>query len=101
MNSSPKTGDGNYKKSSFINVCKLKRLKNGRYRIEPVDGADRKHENFMWRFFGTINHETSYNTNGISRQELNTILQTLYPNEKYRTYYNSIVRSAIRPRKLF
>jgi len=102
MYSSPRSsGSLSYKKTSLIHVCKLKRLKNGKYRVEAVDGAEGKHEKFMWRFFNTLNSQTSHGRSGVSRQELNDILLELYPNGKYRTYYSSIISVVIRPKKLF
>ena len=104
MYSSPRSSVGNspsYKKSSFIHVCKLRRLANGKYKVYAIDGAERRHENFMWRFFSTINHQTSHDRTGITRQEINNVLLDLYPNGKYRTYYNYIIVATVRPKRLF
>lgn len=104
MYSSPESlglGSPSYKKTSFINVCKLKRLKNGKYRVEAVNGAEVRHEKFMWRFFHTLNSKTSHSRSGVTRQELNDILSELYPNGKYKTYYSSIISVVIRPKRLF
>ena len=102
MYSSPRSaGSPSYKKSSLIHVCKLKRLKNGNFKVEAIEGAETRHESFMWRFFSTLNHQTSHGRSGISRQDLNDILLDLYPNRSYRTYYNSIIKVTIRPKRLF
>ena len=95
------SGSQSYKKNSLVHVCKLKRLKNGKYKVEAVDGAESRHEKFMWRFFHTLNSQTLHGRSGVSRQELNDILSELYPNGKYRTYYGHIISVIIRPKRLF
>jgi hypothetical protein len=102
MYSSPRSsGSPSYKKSSLIHVCKLKRLTNGKFKVEAIEGAEKRHEKFMWRFFSTLNHQTSHSGSGVSRQDINDVLLYLYPNRKYRTYYNSIISVTIRPKRLF
>lgn len=102
MYSSPMSGSPSDKKSSLIHVCKLKRLrKNGKFKVEAVDGAEIRHEAFMWKFFSTLNQQTSHDRSGVSREDLNSILLSLYPTRKYRTYYNSIIKVTMRPKRLF
>jgi len=101
MYSSPRSGSPGYKKSSLIHVCKLKRLRNGKFKVEAVDGAEIRHEAFMWKFFSTLNQQTSHDRSGVSREDLNAILLSLYATRKYRTYYNSIIKVTMRPKRLF
>ena len=42
MYSSPRSaGSPSYKKSSLIHVCRLRRLKNGKYQVEAIEGAEK------------------------------------------------------------
>ena len=101
-NRSPRSsGSYAHKKISFVYVCKLTRLKNGRYKVSSVYGADKKHRVFLDKLFNILVKEPYYLTHGTTRDYLNNIIYELTPNGSYRTYYNHIIRVAIRPKKLF
>ena len=98
--SSPKTSPS-FGKTSLIYVCKLTKLKNGKYIVKEVDGADRKHERFMWNFFSTLNRTTTHSSSGVDKSTLRVLLERLYPNGQYRLYYSHIISVSILPRRLF
>lgn len=93
-------GSPRSKRVSTIHVAILHRIKSGKYKVSHIEGAEHKHEAFMWRFFGALN-QTSHDRSGISRQALKNLLNELYPDRSYRTYYNSIIFVRMRPRRLF
>ena len=95
------SGSSNFKKSSLVHVCKLRRLSSGRYKLSSVLGSDRRHERFLDKLFTILANETNHVTHGVSRDELNDIIAYLRPDGLYRTYYNHIIAIAIRPKKLF
>ena len=99
---SPKTSSSNqFKKTSLIYVCKLTKLRNGKYIVKEVDGSENKHEQFMWKFFSTLNQTTSHSSSGVDRNTLRDLLQRLYPNGKYRLYYSHIISVKMAPKRLF
>tara|TARA_B100000214_G_C23963844_1_gene626676 strand:+ start:75 stop:410 length:336 start_codon:yes stop_codon:yes gene_type:complete len=100
LNEVMSTNSPAYKKSSTIIVATLKRQKSGRYKIEAVDGAERKHQKFMWSFFHELT-QTSHDKRGLEREKIKDILRNIFPDGKYRVYYNSIISAKIKPRKLF
>ncbi len=100
--SSPKTSSSTIsRKTSLIYVCKLKRLGNGKYIVNDVDGAEQKHERFMWRFFSELNHTTTHSRSGVDRNTLRKLLERLYPNGQYILYYNHIISVRVAPKRLF
>ena len=99
---SPKTSSStHFKKTSLIYVCKLTKLRNGKYIVKEVDGAEQKHERFMWRFFSTLNHTTTHSSSGVDKNTLRELLQRLYPNGQYRLYYSHIISVRMAPKRLF
>jgi len=98
--SSPKSsGSPSYKKVSSIYVAKLKKMKNKKFKIEMVNGADVRHSNFFWLLSGNID-SSKHDRYGLSRQEIQNTLLNLYPDRRYRVYYSHIIFLRILPRRL-
>ena len=95
------SGSSTLKKSSMVHVCKLKRLNTGMYKVASVPGSHKKHKIFLDSLFHNLVNINRYETRGVSREELNSIIDYISPDGPYRTYYSYIISITIKPKKLF